>query len=354
MVFLIVFGSLGGVLFFTLGIFIFRKFRKKDSMQEQNEENKTVKADENEDEDIREILPNSEDKYEINERIPSRLPETLTPLGEKPSEVPSSNEKPSEIPAKIPSPSEKPSEEPNSNVKFFERFLLDGGEKIALAVVDGSAVDSLRGEQMKGTQVESLLTVLEQNFGSKELVFATLNAANSSLRSGGGICGVIFGSVKDSPGLAKECSDLGGCPVGSAKITGSYGLPGFSYVAHGVSPQKGDADIEEKLTNAYHEALVLVNEKKVKAFNACCLGIGIFGIPILISVKCFYKALSDYFSKVQSGEISPNHLALVVMSCYTGPGGNKESLPAFTEGARDFQTMYEAIIQHHQAPPSGL
>jgi O-acetyl-ADP-ribose deacetylase (regulator of RNase III) len=92
---------------------------------------------------------------------------------------------------------------------------------------------------------------------TKMQVDAIVNAANSSLRQGGGVCGAIFAAA-GADKLQAECDRIGYCPVGGAVITGGYALPA-NYVIHAVGPvwQGGRHNEEALLSACYTNSLNL-------------------------------------------------------------------------------------------------
>ena len=83
---------------------------------------------------------------------------------------------------------------------------------------------------------------------------AIVNAANSSLLAGGGVCGAIHDAA--GAGLEKECRTLNGCGIGAAKTTKAYDLPA-KYVIHACGPNYyiSGKKSAEKLASAYNSLL---------------------------------------------------------------------------------------------------
>jgi O-acetyl-ADP-ribose deacetylase (regulator of RNase III) len=109
-------------------------------------------------------------------------------------------------------------------------------------------------------------------------VDAIVNAANSELRRGGGVCGAIFRAA--GPELDAECTALGGCATGGAKITRGYNLKA-SHIIHAVGPvwQGGGAGEDDLLAACYRAALALAAEHGLRSIAFPAISTGIYGFP---------------------------------------------------------------------------
>jgi len=114
---------------------------------------------------------------------------------------------------------------------------------------------------------------------TREQVDAIVNAANTALAPGGGVCGAIMSAA--GPGLAAECARIGGCPTGEAVATGGHALPA-RYVIHAVGPVwRGGGHGEEALLAACHRAAVArARELGCASLAVPAISTGIYGVPV--------------------------------------------------------------------------
>ncbi len=108
---------------------------------------------------------------------------------------------------------------------------------------------------------------------------AIVNAANTQLLRGGGVCGAIFRAA--GPGLAEACAALAPCPTGQAVITPGFALPA-GWIIHAVGPvyQGGVAGEATLLAGAYRASFVRAREKGCRSIAFPAISTGIFGYPL--------------------------------------------------------------------------
>ena len=123
---------------------------------------------------------------------------------------------------------------------------------------------------------------------------AIVNAANSNLLAGGGVCGAIFSTAgKDK--LQKECKLLAPCSVGHAVITKGYTLKS-KYIIHAVGPiyKDGNSNEETYLKSAYKNSLKLAKDYNLKSIAFPLISSGIYGYPKKEALDIAISTIKDF------------------------------------------------------------
>jgi len=139
-------------------------------------------------------------------------------------------------------------------------------------------------------------------------VDAIVNAANSALARGGGVCGAIFAAA--GPGLGEACDALGGCATGDAKATPGFALPA-RWIIHAVGPVwEGGAHGEPRaLASAYTRSLAVADELGARSVAFPAISTGIYGYPL--------EAATDV--AVAAAEGADTRVDVVRFVCFDAP-----------------------------------
>jgi len=129
---------------------------------------------------------------------------------------------------------------------------------------------------------------------TKMNVDAVVNAANTSLKMGGGVCGAIF-SAAGAKELQAECDKIGSCQTGKAVITKAYGLPS-KYIIHTAGPvwRGGGSGEETLLLSCYTESLKLALKHKCSSVAFPLISSGIYGYPKKAALKTAIRAIGGF------------------------------------------------------------
>ncbi len=171
---------------------------------------------------------------------------------------------------------------------------------------------------------------MSQNMSSIELIEGScadqevdvvVNAANSGLWAGGGICGVIFkkaGMAELTNACKKHKTPL---KDGEAVITPSFNLNNAKAIIHAVGPNFNNTPTAFKeLFDAYYNSLVVLKDNEYHSISFPLISAGIFGGTLkdpagestkqcCRAYKKFIEDYPDYFVDVKLCAFSSNEMA---------------------------------------------
>jgi O-acetyl-ADP-ribose deacetylase (regulator of RNase III) len=161
-----------------------------------------------------------------------------------------------------------------------------------------SAAD-VRYRRLMGNSVTVNGATIELASGdiTTQAVDAIANAANQSLRGGGGVDGAIHRAA--GPGLLDELRRRysGGTPTGTAVATEGHDLPS-RWVLHAVGPvwRGGGHDEATLLADAYRACLRLADELGARSVAFPAISMGIYGYPPHPGARIAIRAVADHLA----------------------------------------------------------
>jgi O-acetyl-ADP-ribose deacetylase (regulator of RNase III) len=147
---------------------------------------------------------------------------------------------------------------------------------------------------------------------TEERVDAIVNAANPSLRHGGGVAGAI---VRRGGAVIQQESDRwvgahGLVSHESPALTGAGRLP-CRHVIHAVGPVWGEGNEDSKLLAAVTGALCLADRQGFVSLALPAISTGIFGFPKDRGARILIDAILGFFTDHPSGTLKQVRIALI-------------------------------------------
>ena len=135
-------------------------------------------------------------------------------------------------------------------------------------------------------------------------VDAIVNAANTALRGGSGVCGAIFRAAGWAD-MQAACDEIGHCSTGDAVATPGFRLPA-RWVIHTVGPvwRGGREGEEEQLASCYRRSLEVAAGLGARSIAFPAISTGVYGYPKDDAARVAVSA-------VRAGEDSVERVVLV-------------------------------------------
>ena len=128
-------------------------------------------------------------------------------------------------------------------------------------------------------------------------VDAIVNAANTELLAGGGVCGAIFRAAGRYE-LQEACNKLAPIRTGEAVITQGFNLPA-KFIIHTAGPvwNGGTNNEENLLRNCYINSLKLAAENNLTSIAFPLISSGIYGYPPQAALEVAVRAIKDFLAE---------------------------------------------------------
>jgi O-acetyl-ADP-ribose deacetylase (regulator of RNase III) len=140
-------------------------------------------------------------------------------------------------------------------------------------------------------------TIVRQDI-TKMKTDAIVNAANTELKIGGGVCGAIF-KAAGSHELKAACNKLAPIKIGDAAITPGFALP-IRCIIHAAGPVYNPSSPEKSkklLSLAYINSLNLAKTHKCKSIAFPLISSGIYGYPKDEALKVATTVIKNFLTK---------------------------------------------------------
>ena len=131
-----------------------------------------------------------------------------------------------------------------------------------------------------------------------------VNAANTALIAGAGVCGAIFASAGREE-LQQACDLKAPCPTGEARVT-----PGFhmraKWIVHAVGPQwmGGGQGEAAALASAYVNALKAAESVKAQSVALPSISTGTYGYPLEAAAQVAMQAVKSYMKEHSTATVA--------------------------------------------------
>ncbi|MEH7381458.1 macro domain-containing protein [Bacillus sp. JJ1533] len=178
-----------------------------------------------------------------------------------------------------------------------------------------------------------------------------VNAANTELKMGGGVCGAIFRAAGVDE-LQAACDEIGSCQVGQAVITDAFHLPA-KFIIHTPGPiwQDGSQNEAKLLQSSYSHSLELAKLHQCESIAFPLISTGIYGFPK-------EDALQIAVSTIGSFLMEHDMLVYLVVFDKSSFGMSKKLFTSIHEYidehyVDEFETTFSRVrnIEHYSAEP---